>query len=101
MNSFFKGFFSLFDWMSPKTLDESLDDLDNSMKDLYDRMGWGSYSNPLKTTFILGPGMKIISLEEDMKNIISETVDVDGNKVSITTSKELLDELYRTKHESS
>lgn len=47
MNSFLKGFFSLFDWMFPKTLDESLDDLDNSMKDLYDRMGWGKYNNPL------------------------------------------------------
>lgn len=46
MNSFLKGFFSLFDWASPKTLDESLDDLDNSMKDLYDRMGWGVYHHP-------------------------------------------------------
>jgi len=35
--SFLKGFFSLFDWMSPKTLDES-------MQDLYDNMGWGKYS---------------------------------------------------------
>jgi hypothetical protein len=46
MNSFLKGFLSLFDWMSPKTLDEGLDDLDNSMKDLYDRMGWGKYPYP-------------------------------------------------------
>ena len=83
MNSFLKGFFSLFDWMSPKSLDESLDGLDNNMMDLYDRMGWGSYSNPLKTTY--------------MKNIISETVDVDGNKVSITTSKDLLDQLKDVK----
>ena len=34
--SFLKGFFSLFDWMSPKTLDES-------MQELYDNMGWGKY----------------------------------------------------------
>lgn len=98
MNNFLKGFFSLFDWMSPKTLDESLDDLDNSMKDLYDRMGWGSYSNPLKNTYILGPNMEIVSLEKDMENsIFSETVYVDGNKVSVTTSKDLLDQLKDVK----
>ena len=37
--SFWKGFSSLFDWMVPKTLDESLHDLDNNMQELYDRMG--------------------------------------------------------------
>ena len=34
MNSFLKGFFSLFDWMSPKTLEEQFEDLDNSMQKL-------------------------------------------------------------------
>ena len=46
MNSFLKGFFSLFDWMFPKRLDESMDNLDNQMQDLYDRMGWGKYLYP-------------------------------------------------------
>lgn len=94
MNSFLKGFFSLFDWMSPKSLDDSLYDLDISMMELYDRMGWGSYSNARQNIYVLSPDMEIISLEKDMENsIISETVYVDGNKVIITTSKELLDQL--------
>lgn len=45
---FWKGFSSLFDWMAPKSLDEQLDDLDNSMQDLYDRMGWGIYHHPFE-----------------------------------------------------
>jgi len=39
MNSFWKGFCNLFGCFSPKTLDES-------MEDLYSRMGWGQYHNP-------------------------------------------------------
>jgi hypothetical protein len=46
MNSFLKGFLGLFDWMSPKTVDETINDLDNQMQDLYDRMGWGQYKKP-------------------------------------------------------
>lgn len=46
MNSFLKGFMSLFDWMSPRSLDEQMNDLDDSMQDLYDRMNWGKYSYP-------------------------------------------------------
>lgn len=46
MNSLLKGFLSLFDWMFPKTIDESMSDLDNSMQDLCDRMGWGIYHHP-------------------------------------------------------
>jgi len=41
--SFLKGFTSLFDWMFPKTLEEQFEDLDNSMQNLYTRMGWGKY----------------------------------------------------------
>lgn len=41
--SFLKGFFSLFDWMSPKTLDASLEGLDESLQHLYDKMNWGKY----------------------------------------------------------
>ena len=46
--SFWDGFSSLFDWMVPKSLDESLSDLDNNMQELYDRMGWGIYHHPLE-----------------------------------------------------
>lgn len=46
MNSFCKGFFSLFDWMFPRSTEEQLNELNNSMQDLYDRMGWGQYKKP-------------------------------------------------------
>lgn len=49
MNSFLKGFCSIFDWMNPRTHQEQMEDLDNQLQDLYDRMGWGVYENPLKT----------------------------------------------------
>jgi len=42
MNSFWKGFCNLFGCFSPKTLDES-------MEDLYERMGWGKYHNPCES----------------------------------------------------
>lgn len=42
MNSFWKGFCNLFGCFSPKTLDES-------MEDLYERMGWGQYHNPCES----------------------------------------------------
>lgn len=44
--SFLKGFFSLFDWMCPRTTEEQLKDLDDRMQDLYDKKGWGLYINP-------------------------------------------------------
>lgn len=50
MNGFLKGFFSLFDWMLPKTLDDSINNLDDSMGTLHTKMGWGDYKNPLKYT---------------------------------------------------
>lgn len=46
MNSFWKGFFSLFDWMFPRSMEEQLNELDNSMQNLYDRMGWSKYTLP-------------------------------------------------------
>ena len=46
--SFLKGFLSLFDWMfPPKSYQELSDDLDIKMQELYDKMGWGKYNNPL------------------------------------------------------
>ena len=31
-------------------MEESLNDLDNKMQDLYTKMGWGKYNDPLKYT---------------------------------------------------
>jgi hypothetical protein len=48
MNSFLKGFLSIFDWMfQPKSYQETSEELDRSMQDFYDKNGWGRYSNPL------------------------------------------------------
>lgn len=69
--SFVKEFMSLFDWFSiSKSYTQMSNDLDNSMVNLYDKMGWGSYSNPLKTTYIFKPDIGIITLKEDMENTI-------------------------------
>jgi hypothetical protein len=47
--SLLKGFSSLFDWVFPsKSYQETSDDLDAKMQELYDRCGWGKYNNPLK-----------------------------------------------------
>lgn len=48
MNSFLKGFLSIFDWMHPKTMKEQLEDLDQNLETLYAKMNWGKYQNPLK-----------------------------------------------------
>lgn len=85
--SFLKGFFSLFDWMSPKTLDASLEGLDESLQHLYDKMNWGKYHNPmcqnniLQQTYVYKNG-SAISLEEDMKT-------------TLTTSSQFLDEMLK------
>lgn len=50
MNSLWKGFISLFDWMFPKSLEEQMTDLDDRMQNFYDQMGWGIYKNPLSTS---------------------------------------------------
>jgi hypothetical protein len=49
MKSFLKGFMSLFDWVFPsKNYEESSEELDDQMQELYDKMGWGKYENPLR-----------------------------------------------------
>ena len=40
MNSFIRGFFSIFNVFPSSKLDDS-------MQDLYNEMGWGTYKNPL------------------------------------------------------
>lgn len=46
MNSILKGFYGLLGWLTPRTTREQLNDLDDSMQKLYDRMGWGVYHHP-------------------------------------------------------
>ena len=81
MNSFLKGFLSLFDWMSPKTLDESMDDLDNSMQNLYDRMGWGKYNNNTASDLT--------------RSIKKDTIEEVYGDVRAVTSSQFLDEMIK------
>jgi len=85
MNSFLKGFLSIFDWMFPKTLEQSMEDLDNRMQDLYDRMGWGQYKNPLNKSW------NTVTAND----IIQETYMIDNNKITMTTSKNLLENMNK------
>lgn len=99
MNSFLKGFFSLFDWMSPKSLDESMDDLDNSMKDLYDRMGWGEYKKPSPMSGwnnAIDLTRSISSSEwNSMVKDNKTVVEVYGN-VKIVTQSQFLEEMIKS-----
>ena len=70
MNSFLKGFFVLFDWMFPKTLDESIDNLDNQMQDLYDRMGWGKYNFPIGASNAAVDINRVLEAEQSLMNEI-------------------------------
>lgn len=93
--SLLKGFTSLFDWMFPKTLDESLEGLDESLQHLYDKMNWGKYHNPswntavdvnrqndiLQQTYVYKDG-GTVSLQEDMQT-------------TLTTSSQFLDEMLK------
>jgi hypothetical protein len=98
MNSFLKGFFSLFDWMNPKTLDESLDDLDNSMKDLYDRMGWGEYKKPSPMSGwnnAIDLTRSISSSEWNSMIKDNRTVEEVYGNVKIVTQSQFLDEMIK------
>lgn len=50
MKSFLEGFMSIFDWMFPKykNYDELSEEVDCRLQNLYDKMNWGKYENPLK-----------------------------------------------------
>ena len=85
MNSFLKGFLSLFDWMNPKTLDESMDDLDNSMQNLYDRMGWGLYINP----------WEVNTAGDLTRSIKKDTIEEVYGDVRVVTSSQFLDEMIK------
>lgn len=80
MNSFLKGFLSIFDWMFPRSLEEQMNDLDNQMQDLYDRMGWGKYNNPCSGYNTAVDINRVLEAEKQFNNAIDNY-------------------LYRTKHE--
>jgi len=101
--SLLKGFTSLFDWMSPKTLDESLEGLDESLQHLYDKMNWGKYNNPMCQNNFVNPSWntaadytRIISSEEQ-NSIIKEnqTVEQVYGDIKAVTSSRFLDEMLR------
>lgn len=96
MNSFFKGFFSLFDWMSPKTLDESINDLDNQTQELYNKMGWGKYNNPCSAHNTAGDLTRSISSSEWNTMVKdNKTVEEVYGNVRIVTSSQFLDEMIK------
>ena len=86
MNSFLKGFFSLFDWMTPKSLEESMNDLDNSMQNLYDRMGWGKYNHPCAAYNTAG---------DLTRSIKKDTIEEVYGDVRVVTSSQFLDEMIK------
>ena len=60
--SFLKGFTSLFDWMFPKTLDES-------MQELYDKMNWGTYT-ACPTASAFNMAVDVTSTQEPPQQIV-------------------------------
>lgn len=72
MNSFCKGFFSLFDWMFPRPIEEQLNELDNSMQDLYDRMGWGKYNSSTKAFSTATDINRVLEAEKQFNNAVDD-----------------------------
>lgn len=94
--SFLKGFFSLFDWMFPKTLEEQFEDLDNSMQKLYNRMGWGRYNNPCVThNHSIDLTRSISSNEWNDMVKDNQTVEQVYGDVKIVTQSQFLDEMIK------
>jgi hypothetical protein len=121
MNSFLKGFTSLFDWMFPQSYQEMSDDLDEKMQNLYTKMGWGDYKNPMPNSSrnFINPSWNtsvdinkqndalqqtliytnngLVPLAQDMKNSISNSsnISTENNQITLTTSSKFLDELLK------
>jgi len=97
--SFLKGFFSLFDWMSPKTLEESFEDLDNSMQNLYDRMGWGKYHKltPMNPSYNTAMDLTRSISSDEWNTMIKDnkTVEEVYGNVKIVTSSQFLEEMIK------
>lgn len=89
--TFIKGFLSIFDWMFPKTLDESLNDLDDQMQDLYTKMGWGKYNNPCAGDLTRSIG------SDEWNSLIKDnkTVEQVYGNIRAVTSSQFLDEMIK------
>lgn len=76
MNSFCKGFFSLFDWMFPRSMEEQLNELDNKMQDLYYRMGWGEYSYPnINCSYVSNSDIdRVLEAEKEFNNYLNDYI---------------------------
>ena len=71
--SFIKGFFSIFNCMSP--MEEKLDD---TIQNLYDRMNWGKYSYPnINCSYVSGHDIdRVLEAEKELNDCVNK------NKVS-------------------
>lgn len=69
--SFMKGFFSIFNCMSP--MEEKLDD---TIQDLYDRMNWGKYSYPnINCSYVSGHDIdRVLEAEENFNNYLDDYI---------------------------
>jgi hypothetical protein len=76
MNSFLKGFTSLFDWMFPaNTYQELSNDLDDRMQELYDRHNFGKYNNPLKYPYQSVENPCSVSYSHNLAGNISRAIE--------------------------
>ncbi len=93
--SFLKGFLSLFDWMfPPKTYQELTEELDGQMQDLYTKMNWGQYQNPLKYSY----SSSVFNTASDITST-TETMSSDQWN-TIYASKETLNQLLLNMNEN-
>lgn len=89
MNSFLKGFTSLFDWMFPKTLDES-------MQQLYDKMNWGTYK-AYPTTSAFNMAVDVTSTQEPPPQIIYYADKETMNQLLLNMNKNVSSDIKLTK----
>jgi hypothetical protein len=103
--SLLKGFTSLFDWMFPKTLNESLEGLDESLQHLYDKMNWGKYqAYPTAAAWNVAvditftnepPPQTIYASKETLKQLMSQNY---GDEMKLTDKDiDILQELLEDK----
>jgi len=83
--SFWESFISIFNlFPSSKTYDETTENLDRKMQDLYDRMGWGKYNYP---TTAYNAAADINRVLEAERNLMNEIYEYNTRQVTTTTKK--------------
>lgn len=86
MNSILKGFYDLFSWITPRTTREQLNDLDDSMQKLYNRMGWGKYHKPSHKSG-WNDACDLNRVLEAEQTFMDEIYDYNSKQVSTTIKK--------------